>query len=130
VSVTPPPLKVREVLGGSSPAFDKESGVGTVKYTPGPALINPAGTVLGGYLSAMLDDVAGLATWYAAGERPFATAQMSTTFLRGVKEGEALTGSAWVTGHGRRQAFAEAKLTRDSDGRTVATATLVQTYLD
>ena len=130
MSVTPPPLKVREILGGHDPAFDKESGVGSVRYMPGQALINPAGTVLGGYLSAMLDDVAGLATWDAAGERPFATAQMSTTFLRRAKEGEGLTGTAWVTGYGRRQAFAEAKLTRDSDGRTVATATLVQTYLD
>jgi uncharacterized protein (TIGR00369 family) len=130
MSITPPPIKAREVLGGHDPVFDEDTGTGTVRYTPGAALINPAGTVLGGYLAAMLDDVAGLATWYAAGKRAFATAQMSTSFLRGAKEGETLTATATVSGYGKRQAFVEAKLTRDSDGRTVATATLVQTYLD
>lgn len=125
-----PPIKARELLGGEAIGFDKETGVGSVRYVPDEGLMNPAGTVLGGYLSAMLDDVAGLATWYAGGERPFATAQMSTSFLRGAKLGEPLIGESTLTGHGKRQAFAEATLSRESDGRVIAKATLVQTFLD
>ncbi|MEQ8735366.1 MAG: PaaI family thioesterase [Rhodospirillaceae bacterium] len=126
----PPPIKARELLGGDAIGFNPDTGVGSVRYVPDAGLMNPAGTVLGGYLSAMLDDVAGLATWYAGGKRFFATAQMSTSFLRGAKEGEALIGESTVTGHGKRQAFAEATLTRESDGKIIAKATLVQTFLD
>lgn len=130
MTITPPPIKARELLGGSDASFEEDSGIGRVRYVPGEGLINPAGTVLGGYLVAMLDDVAGLATWYAGGERWFATAQMSTSFLRGAKEGEALVGEATITGHGKRQAFVEATISRESDGKIIAKATLVQTFLD
>lgn len=130
MTITPPPIKARDLLGGSDASFDEDSGIGQVRYVPGEGLINPAGTVLGGYLVAMLDDVAGLATWYAGGERWFATAQMSTSFLRGAKEGEALIGEATITGHGKRQAFVEASIARESDGKIIAKATLVQTFLE
>lgn len=126
----PPPIKARELLGGDAIGFDEETGVGSVRYVPDEGLMNPAGAVLGGYLSAMLDDVAGLATWYASGKRMFATAQMSTSFLRAAKLGEPLIGESTLTGHGKRQAFAEATLSRESDGRIIAKATLVQTFLD
>ncbi|NKB43177.1 MAG: hypothetical protein GKS03_02745 [Alphaproteobacteria bacterium] len=126
----PPPIKARELLGGEAISFDEESGVGKVRYVPDEGLINPAGTVLGGYLSAMLDDVAGLTTWFAGGKRIFTTAQMSTSFIRGAKLGESLVGESTLTGHGKRQAFVEATLSRESDGRVIAKATLVQTFLD
>ncbi len=129
-TITPPPIKVRELLGGSDASFDTDTGIGRLRYTPSEGLMNPVGTVLGGYLAAMLDDVAGLATWFGAGERPFATAQMSTSFLRGAKLEDVLIGEAQVTGNGKRQAFVDAKLVRDSDDRVIATATLVQTFLD
>lgn len=127
---TPPPIKARERLCGSDASYDEDTGVGRVRYVPDDGLINPAGTVLGGYLVAMLDDVAGIATWYAGGERWFATAQMGTSFLRGAKEGEALIGEASITGHGKRQAFVDATLKREEDDKIVAKATLVQTFLD
>lgn len=128
--ITPPDIKVRAQLGGSGPSFDTETGIGRIRYVPNEDMMNPVGTVLGGFVSAMLDDVAGLATWYACGERMFATAQMSTSFLRGAKQDEALIGEAIVTGTGKRQAFVEATLTRESDSKVVAKATLVQTFLD
>lgn len=126
----PPPIKARDLLCGEAIGYDEDTGLSKVRYVPGENLMNPAGTVLGGYLSAMLDDVAGLATWYAGGKRIFATAQMSTSFLRGAKLGEPLIGESTVTGQGKRQAFAEATVYRESDGRVVAKATLVQTFLD
>ena len=126
----PPAIKARDLLGGEAIGFNNDTGLGQVRYVPGDGLINPAGTVLGGYLPAMLDDVAGMATWYAGGKRMFATAQMSTSFLRAAKMGDPLIGAAKVTGHGKRQAFAEATLSRESDGKIIAKATLVQTFLD
>jgi len=129
-TITPPPIKARELLGGTDPSFDTDTGIGRIRYVPTEALLNPAGTVLGGYLSAMLDDVASLVTWYGCGERWFATAQMSTWFLRGAKQDEALIGKAMVTGTGKRQAFIEALLIRESGDTIVAKATLVQTFLD
>ena len=128
--LTPPPIKVRAQLGGDEPRFDTDTGIGYVRYTPTEDLMNPVGTVLGGFLSAMLDDVAGLATWYACNERMFATAQMSTSFLRSAKLTDVLLGEAVVTGTGKRQAFVEATLKRESDGKDVAKATLVQTFLN
>ena len=128
--LTPPPITARKLLGGYDAEFDDEAGVGRIRYVPSEGLMNPVGTVLGGYLAAMLDDVAGLATWYACGERPFATAQMSTSFLRGAKLDDVLIGEAVVTGNGKRQAFIDATLKRDSDGKVIANATLVQTFLD
>lgn len=125
-----PPIKARELLGGESLGFDTDTGIGRIRYTPHEGLMNPVGTVLGGYLTAMLDDVAGLATWYACNERPFATAQMSTSFLRGAKKDDVLIGEAVITGNGKRQAFVEATLARDSDGKIIAKATLVQTFLN
>ncbi len=129
-TLTPPPIKARELLGGSEANFDEDTGVGRIRYTPTDGLMNPAGTVLGGYLAAMLDDVAGLATWYGCGERWFATAQMSASFLRGAKLDDVLIGEAVVTGNGKRQAFIDATLKRESDGKVIANATLVQTFLD
>ena len=128
--ITPPPIKARELLGGSDSSFDTDSGVGRIRYIPSEGLMNPVGTVLGGYLAAMLDDVAGLATWYACGERPFATAQMSTSFLRGAKLDDVLIGEAVVTSTGKRQAFIDATLKRDSDSKVIANATFLQTFLD
>ena len=125
-----PPVKGRALLGGEAIGFDKETGISSVRYVPDKELMNPAGRVLGGYLSAMLDDVAGLATWYAGGGRMFTTAQMSTSFLRGAKLDEPIIGESTLTSHGKRQAFAEATLSRESDGRVIAKATLVQTFLD
>ena len=129
-TITPPPIKARELLGGSNASYDEDTGIGRIRYVPTQGLMNPAGTVLGGYLAAMLDDVAGLATWFGCGKRMFATAQMSTSFIRGAKQDDVLIGEARVTGNGKRQAFIDAALKRESDGRVIASATLVQTFLD
>ena len=130
MTITPQPIKARALLGGGDASFDEDTGIGRIRFIPGEGLMNPAGTVLGGYLSAMLDDVAGLATWYTCGERWFATVQMSTSFMRGAKIDEALIGEAVVASNGKRQAFVDATLTLEADGKVVAKATLVQTFID
>lgn len=125
-----PKLKARELLGGELLSIDAATGATRIRYTPTEALNNPVGTVLGGFTAAMIDDIGGAATWFAGGQRMFATAQMSTNFLRPVKAGTALMAEAKVTGMGGQQAFIEVRIARESDGKLVATGTLVQTFLD
>lgn len=124
-----PKLKARELLGGELLSIDSVTGATRIRYTPPDALNNPVGTVLGGFTAAMIDDIAGAATWFAGGQRMFATAQMSTNFLRPVKAGIALLADATAIGVGGQQAFIEVRIVREGDGKLVATGTVVQTFI-
>ena len=121
-----PPIAIRENLGGAALSVDGD--VAMLRYMPGEHLLNPVGIVFGGHIAGMIDDAAALITWFAGGKRPFATAQLSVNFLRAVKPGEALIAAAQLVGAGNRQAFVEVKLTREADGKPVATGSLVQTF--
>jgi|APGre2960657444_1045066.scaffolds.fasta_scaffold34003_2 uncharacterized protein (TIGR00369 family) len=126
---TLPNFAARDLLGGQALEVDADTGKCRIRYLPGPNLTNPAGTVLGGYLTAMIDDAAGLATWFGGGKKLFATAQMSASFLRAAKPGEAIIAEAILTASGARQAFVEVKLLRERDGKMVASGTLFQTFI-
>ena len=125
-----PKLKARELLGGELLSIDGDSGATKLRYVPTEALNNPVGSVLGGFTAAMIDDAAGAATWFGGGKRMFATVQMSTNFLRPAKAGVALIADAIVTGVGGQQAFIDVRITREQDGKLVATGTVVQTFID
>jgi uncharacterized protein (TIGR00369 family) len=123
-----PPVAARRHLGGEVLAVDGISGAARLRYVPDERLNNPVGTVFGGFLAAMIDDAAGLAAWFGGGRRPFVTAQLSVSYLRAARPGEALIAEAAVLGSGARQAFVEVKLAREADGRLVASGTVVQTF--
>ena len=83
---------------------------------------NPAGSVQGGILSAMLDDTMGPAAFVMTdGKLYTATITMTVNFLAPAKPGP-LVGEATVTQLGRTIAFAEGKLMAE-DGHVLATAT-------
>ncbi|MSO96959.1 MAG: PaaI family thioesterase [Rhodospirillaceae bacterium] len=124
-----PSFKSREILGGIVLAIDDQTGAATLRYMPPTDLNNANGTLLGGYLTAMIDDAAGAATWFGCGQRNFATAQMSANFLRAAKPNESLIAEATIIGSGARQAFVEVRLKREVDGKIIATASLVQTFI-
>jgi len=117
------------LLNGEAISFDEETRAGVIRYVPGAALINPAGKVFGGFLAAMLDDVAGLAAWYGCGKRMFSTANMSVNFLRGVESGEPLIGTARVVSSTQHRAVVSAQLEREADGELVTHATMIQTFV-
>ena len=83
---------------------------------------NPAGSVQGGILSAMLDETMGPAVFIMTEGRLYtATITMTVNFLAPAKPGP-LIGEATVTQFGKTIAFVEGKLMAE-DGRVLATAT-------
>ena len=83
---------------------------------------NPAGSVQGGILSAMLDETMGPAVFVMTeGKLYTATITMTVNFLAPAKPGP-IVGEANVTQLGKTIAFVEGKLMAE-DGRVLATAT-------
>ena len=83
---------------------------------------NPAGTVQGGILTAMLDDTMGPAVFAMTEGRLYtATISLTVNFLAPAKPGP-ITGEATVTQLGRTVAFVEGNL-KDAGGVPLATAT-------
>lgn len=110
-------------------AVDDETGAARLRFVPGARLNNLAGTVFGGYVAAMIDYAAGIATWFGGGKRHFATAQMSVSFLRAAKADEALIADVRVNYIGTRHAFVEVRISRERDGDALAIGTVVQTFI-
>jgi uncharacterized protein (TIGR00369 family) len=89
---------------------------------------NPAGTIQGGFLSAMADTAMGSATvTWAKGRKVYsANAEMKISFFAPAKVGSALTCTAAVVSGGSRAVFAEAEIADDAD-RIIARAS--STYI-
>lgn len=66
--------------------------------------------------AAFFDDTMGPAVVSIANGRGFTTVSLNVTYLRATRPGEPVVCEATVVKHGRTQAYAEATLTRESDG--------------
>jgi uncharacterized protein (TIGR00369 family) len=116
----PPPAA--ELLGWRLVEIDPEEGTIEVAFTATGQFLNPAGTVQGGFLAAMLDDTLGPALVATLGDGEWApTANLNVQFMKPAKPGD-LRGSARIVRRGRDVAFLTGEL-RDPDGDLVATAT-------
>ena len=103
-----------------------EASPGRVVITasPGDELLNPAGTVHGGFTATLLDSCMGLAVWSTV-EKGFGstTLEFKISFVRGMSEASGVIRTEGrVLNAGRRVATAEARIT-DSKGRLLAHAT-------
>jgi uncharacterized protein (TIGR00369 family) len=89
---------------------------------------NPAGTMQGGFLAALVDSAMGATSVTYAGDRKVfsANAELKISFLRPVLPGTRLTCTADVISGGRRTVFLEAQVV-DEDGRLLAKAS--STYI-
>ena len=95
---TPKP-PVLTLLGGRMVAVDADAGTLSATYEAQAAFLNPAGTVQGGMLSAMLDDLtASLVDATLAAGQGVATLNLNVSFLRPAQVGT-LTGT--ITGQDR-----------------------------
>jgi uncharacterized protein (TIGR00369 family) len=110
------------LLGWELEAVDPDAGTIAVRFTATGTFLNPAGTVQGGLLAAMLDDTLGPAL--VATLPPGATAptlDLHVSFLRPAHPGT-LVGRGRVLHRGGGVAFLEGEL-EDGDGAVVARAT-------
>jgi uncharacterized protein (TIGR00369 family) len=108
-----------KTLGWSMIAADPERGEIEVSFEATEDFLNPAGTVQGGFLTAMLDDTMGpaLAATLDPG-RYAATLELKVSFLRPAKPGR-LVGRGRVVHSGGTIAFLSGELLDDT-GQVVA----------
>lgn len=118
-----PPPKAFRTLGGRIVAVDIEGMTVRTEFEAKGEFTNPAGTIQGGFLSAMLDDTLGpaLAATLGAGEF-VATLSLNVNFLRAALPG-AIAGCGRVESRGRKICHLSGELSQF--GRVVATATAV-----
>ena len=114
---------VLDLLDSRITFVDAQAGVLCASYTATDAFRNPAGTVQGGLLGAMLDDLS--ASLVDATLKPgeaVATLSLNLSFLRPAQVG-ALTGEARMQRRGRDVCHVSAALLQH--GKEVASATAV-----
>jgi acyl-coenzyme A thioesterase 13 len=106
-----------------------QDGVAVVRFHPTEGMENPYGTIQGGILAGMLDNIIGPAVVSAQPDRRSATIQMSVNYLDSAKAGDTLLGTARVVRAGRRQAYIEAELIRESDNACLVKATATNVFV-
>lgn len=111
-----------ELLGWHVLDARPDEGWIKIGFVGRPEFVNPAGSIQGGFLAAMLDDTMGPAVFAATeGSLYTATIDMNVSYLKPAKVGP-LFGEGQVVQLGKTVAFIEARLT-DGDGALVARAT-------
>lgn len=114
---------VLNLLGSRIDAVDAAAGTLTATYDAQAAFRNPAGTIQGGMLSAMLDDLtASLVDATLSAGQGVATLNLNVSFLRPALVG-ALQGEARMLRRGRDVCHLMGTLLQD--GKEVATAVAV-----
>ena len=114
-----PPPACSRTLGFCDARVEDETVV--LEYDPGEHLFNPIGTLQGGMVAAILDDVFSVAILARLGESDSApTVEMKVSYIRPVLRGR-VRGIGRVLKQGRSMAFVEAELT-DMDGVLLAKA--------
>lgn len=109
------------LLGWELVSVDPEAGTIEVAFEAGERFLNPAGTVQGGFLAAMLDDTLGPALVATLGPREWApTTDLHVQFLAPARPGR-LFGRGRVVKRGRTLAYLAGELSAE-DGTVVATA--------
>lgn len=95
-------------------------GTATFEGRPDETVLNPMGTVHGGWAATVLDSALGCAvhSTLAPGER-YTTLELKVNLTRAILPGMSLTATGITLTRGRRTAVAEAKLT-DGGGKLFA----------
>ena len=115
-----------DTLGWELLAIDPDAGTIEVAFAATDAFLNPAGTVQGGFLAAMLDDTLGPALVATLPDREFApTLDLQVQFHRPAGTGR-IVGHGRVVRRTRDIAFLAGELT-DTSGSVLATATATAT---
>ena len=115
----PPSAKL---LGWTLRSIDPAAGTIEIGFTADERFLNPAGTVQGGFLAAMLDDTQGPALFgMTNGESYAPTIDFNISFLKAARPGQ-FVGKGRVVSLGKTIVFTEAELF-DEAGELVARGT-------
>jgi len=118
-----------KLLGWQLLTYDQAKGWVRIGFDGKRDFLNLAGTIQGGFLTAMLDDCMGPAAWIMTnGERYTATIDMNVSFLAPAKPGP-IFGEGQVLQLGGTIAFLEARLFGPDDrvlSRATSSARLVK----
>ena len=118
----PEPAACSRTLGFQLLEMDVKAGTARVRFEGKTDFLNPMGTVQGGYLAAMLDDVMGMmAILVLKGRAVASTIDLHIHYLRPVRPGP-IEVEARITNKGPTILFAEAQL-YDMRGEPAAKAT-------
>jgi uncharacterized protein (TIGR00369 family) len=110
-----------KLLGERIIAIDRVNGVVEIEFDAGSQLLNPIGTVQGGFVSAMLDDAFSIAFLCTTDTQTFApTLEMKVSFLKPALQGK-LKAVGRIVQKGKSVAFVESELF-DPQGKLVAKA--------
>ncbi len=115
-----PPAAI--LLGWELVSEDPANGRIVIAFHPDARMLNPHGTVQGGFIAAMLDDTMGPAlVSMTNGAVVPSSLDLNVSFIRAVKPGRVI-GRGRVVSKGRSIAFLEAEL-YDEQGELLARAT-------
>jgi uncharacterized protein (TIGR00369 family) len=116
-----PPAGASRLLGLKVTVVDQANQKIEASFRATPELCNPIGTVQGGIITAMLDELMSISAMVAANfSIAVPTLEIKTSFLRAARPG-ALAGWGRVVRMGRSVVFLEGAL-HDDEGNLVATA--------
>ena len=111
-----------KLLGWTLRDMDTAAGTIEIGFTADERFTNPAGTVQGGFLAAMLDDTQGPALFAMTNGEVYApTVDFNISFLKAARPGN-FVGKGRVVSLGKTIVFTEAELF-DEAGELVARAT-------
>ncbi len=116
-----PPPGVSRLLGLELTAVDHDNSRIEASFRAGPELCNPIGTVQGGILTAMLDELMSLSAMIASNfSIVVPSLEIKTSYIRPAQPG-VIKGWGKVVRLGRTVVFMEGAL-HDPEGRLLATA--------
>jgi len=117
------------LLGGEVVALDIEARTAGIRFRPPKSMANPNGTLQGGFILAMLDDVSGMLSWFSGGEKNFATSVASVNYLQPVPMGQDLLADASVRSADDKQLMLETVLRLDGVDEPLARASLINVFV-
>lgn len=124
-----PRIPSREFMGGTVQSLAEDGSEACVRFLPPEGMTNPHGTVQGGFVAAMIDDVVSMATWFAGGQRTFVTSSLNCHYLRPVPTGVALLVQCQLVRAGQRQAVFEASVTAEGNDSILVKGIQTQQFL-
>lgn len=114
-----------KTLGSEIIAFDRDLLEVRAVFHGSEAFLNPAGTIQGGFLCAMLDDVMSPALVFSLNTGQLApTLELKTQFIKPAKVGR-IEGNGRVTSKGKQICYLEGELYQKNQLIAKATATAI-----